>query len=217
MGKKSKYPAYSSGSVELNGNTIASVVKKDGNTISSSYNMGKTEKDIYNKVQSGLSNSLSGLFEISDEKTNQWNKQLDAYRKTGLEEINQTYTPMETSLKNDIASRFGNFDNSIFMENLNTITDKKAKAYADLSDNLLKREDELYTQEITNRIGYISLLTGLNETINANILNYMTVAQTNSNSGNNYNNQAYNAGVAATNSWVNTGLNLLNTASRFVL
>ncbi len=216
MGKKSKYPAYSSGNVELNGNTLASVVKKDGNTISSSYNMGNTEKDIYDKVQSGLSNSLSGLFEISDEKMNEWNKQIDAYRQTGLDEINQTYTPMETNLKNDIASRFGNFDNSVFMENLNAITDKKAKAYADLSNSLLMREDELYTQELTNRIGYISLLTGLNESINSNIINYMNVAQNNANSGNTYNNQAYNAGVAATNSWVNTGLNLLNTASRFV-
>ncbi len=94
MGKKSKYPAYSSGNVELNGNTLASVVKKDGNTISSSYNMGNTEKDIYDKVESGWSNSLSGLFEISDEKMNEWNTQIDAYRQKGLDEINQTYTTM---------------------------------------------------------------------------------------------------------------------------
>lgn len=193
MGKKSKYPEYSSGSVVINGNTVASTTKNDNNTISSSYNMTDTEKNIYDSIQNNLASSLGSLFEISDATQEQWQNQLDAYKQEGIEQINSIYTPMETALKNDIASRFGNFDNSIFMDNLSNITDNKAQAVADLSDSLLMKQDELYTTELANRINYITLLSNLNTTMNNNILSYMQAAQSNADSGNNYNANAYNA------------------------
>lgn len=193
MGKKSKYPEYSSGSVEINGNTVATATKKDDNTISSSYNMSDTEKNIYDGIQNNLASSLGSLFEISDSTQKQWQNQLEAYKQEGIDQINSIYTPMETALKNDIASRFGNFDNSIFMDNLSNITDNKAKAVADLSDSLVMKQDELYTNELANRINYVTLLSNLNTTMNNNILNYMQLADSNANSGNNYNANAYNA------------------------
>ncbi len=204
MGKKSKYPKYSAGTVEINGNTVASTTKKDKNTISSSYNMNDTEKSIYEGIQNNLSNSLQNLFSISDEKQKQWNEELDAYKRNGIAEINDIYTPMETSLKNDIASRFGNFDNSIFMDNLSNITDNKAKAVANLSDSLLMKQDELYSTELTNRLNYISLLNSLNTSMNNNILNYMQMGLTNAESGNNYNDRAYQASLQQQQAFANT-------------
>lgn len=192
MGKKSKYPNYSSGNIVVNGNTVASTSKNDG-SINSSYNMSDTEKNIYNSIQNNLETSLGNLFEISDEKQQMWNNQLDAYKQEGINQINSIYTPMETALKNDIASRFGNFDNSIFMDNLSNITDNKAQAVADLSDSLLMKQDELYANEMANRINYITLLSNLNTIMNNNILSYMQAAQSNAESGNNYNANAYNA------------------------
>ena len=176
MGKKSKYPNYSSGNIVVNGNTVASTSKNDG-SINSSYNMSDTEKNIYNSIQNNLETSLGNLFEISDEKQQMWNNQLDAYKQEGINQINSIYTPMETALKNDIASRFGNFDNSIFMDNLSNITDNKAQAVADLSDSLLMKQDELYANEMANRINYITLLSNLNTIMNNNILSYMLAAQ----------------------------------------
>lgn len=46
MGKKSKkYPEYSTGSISVNGNTVATTKRdKDNNVVSSSYNMSATEK-----------------------------------------------------------------------------------------------------------------------------------------------------------------------------
>lgn len=213
MGKSSKYPKYSTGSIEINGNTVASTTKKDNNTISSSYNMSNTEKEIYNNIQQGLSSSLANLFEISDEKQNQWQEELDAYRKSGIDEINSIYTPMETNLKNDIASRFGNFDNSIFMDNLSDITDNKAKAVAGLSDSLLMKQDELYSTEMTNRLNYISLLSSLNSTMNNNMLTFMTAAQSNAESGNNYNDRAYQASLQQQNAFANTLNAIANVGS----
>ena len=204
MGKKSKYPAYTTGNIVVNGNTVATTTKNK-NGVSSSYNMSDTEKDIYNSIQKGLSTSLSNLFEISDEKQKQWNSELDAYKRKGLQQLDSIYTPMETNLKNDIASRFGNFDNSVFMDNLSKITNNKAQAVADFNDDLLSKESELYSSEIANRINYITLLSNLNSIMNNNILNYASAAIGNSESGNNYNHQSYTASNQNALNWYNAG------------
>lgn len=193
MSKKSKYPSYSAGTVTINGNTVATSKKKKNN-VTSSYNMGDTEKSIYDGIQDNLETSLKNLYTISDEKQQQWNDELDAYKKAGIEEINSIYNPMINNLRDNIASRFGNLDNSIFMDNLNTITDKQAKAVSDLSDNLLTKQDELYTKEMQNRMNYITLLSNLNTTMNNNMLTYMQMAQSNSASGNAHNQNAYKGG-----------------------
>lgn len=194
MGKKSKYPKYTTGSVNINGENVSKSNKKN-NTVNSSYTMNDTEKSIYDGVQSNLATSLQDLFSISDEKQEQWNNQLDSYKKSGIQEIENIYNPMQTALKNDIASRFGNFDNSIFMDNLNNITQNKAQAVADLSESLLQKEDELYTTELANRLNYISLLSGLNTAMNNNMLSYMQLANANSSAGNSYNANAYQASL----------------------
>lgn len=205
MGKKSKYPEYSSGSITVNGQTVSTTQRdKNNNIVSSNYNMSDTEKNIYDSVQNNIYSSLGNLFTITDEKQKQWNSQLDAIKSQGIEEINDIFTPMETNLKNDIASRFGNFDNSVFLDNLNEITDKKSKAVSDLSNNLLAIQDTLYNEELANRINTISFLNNLNSAMNNNILNFTNAAGSNANSGNNYNNSAYNANYNASNSWLNT-------------
>ena len=81
MGKSSKYPNYATGNVSINGNTVAST-SKDNNTINSSYNMTDLEKSIYDGVQSNLSQSLSNLFSISDEKQKQWNSSIESKRQS---------------------------------------------------------------------------------------------------------------------------------------
>lgn len=192
MSKKSKYPSYSSGSVTVNGKEVAST-KKSGNKIDSSYNMTDAEKSIYDGIQSNLASSLNNLYSISDEKQEQWNKELEAYKKAGLKEINDIYTPMVNNLRDNIASRFGNLDNSVFMDNLDTITDKQAQAVSDFSNDLLTKQSELYSSEIANRLSFISLLGNLNSTMNSNMMNYMQMALANSESGNNYNQNAYQA------------------------
>ncbi len=195
MGKSSKkYPEYSTGTITINGKDVATTKRdKDNNVVSTSYNMSDAEKRIYNSIQSGLNSSLNNLFTISDEQRKEWNSQLDALKNQGIEEINSIYTPMETNLKNDIASRFGNLDNSVFLDNLNEITDKRAKAVATLSDSILSTQNELYAEELQNRINTITLLSNLNSVMNNNILNFANAANSNSDSGNNYNNSAYNA------------------------
>lgn len=191
MGKRSKYPSYSSGAVTINGKPVATVTKEDG-TITGKYNMTGTEKALYNNIQNSMNSSIKNLFNFTKNQ-DLWNKQLDAYKNQGIKEIESIYTPMETSLKNDIASRFGNLDNSIFLDKLSNITDNKAQAVASLSDSILTRQDELYRNELTNRINYLTLLSGLETNIDNRALTYLNLAKSNADSGNNYNAQSYQA------------------------
>ena len=193
MGKSSKYPNYATGSVTINGKTVATTTKDKNGTISSNYNMTGTEKNMYNNIQKNLNSSISNLFNITDANKKEWNEQLNTYKQQGIDEINNIYTPMETNLKNDIASRFGNLDNSIFLDKLSNITDNKAKAVSNLSDNLLLKQDQLYSTEIQNRINYISLLSSLESGMTNKMFSYINQARQNTESGNNYNSQAYNS------------------------
>lgn len=212
MGKKSKYPEYSTGTITVNGKTVASTTKdKNHNVVSSNYNMNDNEKKIYDSIQSNLYSSLSSLFDITDADKKTWNSQLNAMKSQGIQQINDIYTPLETNLKNDIANRFGNLDNSVFMDNLNEITDKKSQAISALSNTLLAAQGDLYSNELNNRINSISFLNNLNSAMNNNILNFTNAAMNNSTSGNNYNSNAYNA----TNSG-NLWSNLLKTGNTFV-
>lgn len=191
MGKKSKAPSYSTGNVTINGKNIATVTKNKNGEIQSTYNMSKSEKDMYNSIQNSLNNSLANLFTITDADKTSWNQQLETYKKNGIQQINDIYTPMETSLRNNIAGRFGNLDNSVFMDNLKNITDNKAQAVSSLSDSLVMKENELYANEISNRMNYISLLSGLSNDMNNQIMSYLNLAKSNAESGNNYNTKTY--------------------------
>ena len=192
MGKSSKYPSYSGGAVSINGSNV-SRTSRSGNSINSDYTMNQNEKKIYNSVQNNMANVLQDLFTISDPLRTEWQNQLSAMKNVGMQNINDIFNPLQITLKNDIASRFGNLDNSVFLDRLNSITDSKSKAIADLSNNLALAQSNLYNQEIQNRMNLLALLDGLNNSINNNILSYIGLANQNANSGNQYNNLAYRA------------------------
>ena len=106
-------------------------------------------------------------------------------------------------MKNDIAARFGNLDNSTFLNNLKKITDSKSQAVAQLSNNLSLAQNDLYTQELQNRMNMISFLNGLNNSFNNNILSYMGLANQNSSSGNSYNQIAHSKNLENYNNMMN--------------
>jgi len=213
MGKNSK-PSYSAGTVSINGNTVASNYKK-GNTVTSNYNMPKTEKSLYDYAQNALLNSLPQVNVFSADTRNDINSQVEAYKNKGLQTINDTYNPLLQNLKTDIASRFGNLNNSVFFDNLNSIENNRANAISDLAQNVEAQRSELYNNELSNRYNYLNFMNSLQNMITSNMINYMNMAQNNSASGNSHN-QA-NANNVANNAQAAFGdlLNLANTVLQF--
>ncbi len=192
MGKSSKYPSFSGGTISVNGTDKATTNKK-GNNVISNYNMSDAEKNIYNYAQNSLADSLSSVNVFDEDTKKNLQSQLDAYTKNGQKLINNMYTPMLDDLKNDIASRFGNFDNSIFMDNLNEIESNRAESMNNLAQDVLSKRDELINNELNQRYTYLGFLQDLQSSINSNILNYISGSQQNSSAGNDYNARAYAA------------------------
>ena len=196
MGKSSKYPSFSGGSISVNGENKEKK-KKKGNTVVSNYNMSDAEKNIYNYAQNSLANSLPSVNVFDEDTQKNLQSQLDAYTLNGQKLINNMYTPMIDDLKTDIASRFGNFDNSVFMDNLNEIESNRAESINNLAQDVLAKRDELVSNELAQRYTYLGFLQDLQNNINSNILNYIAGSQQNSAAGNDYNARAYAANQAS--------------------
>lgn len=192
MGKSSKYPSYSTGTISLNGQTKSSTYKK-GNNVVTNYNMSDAEKKAYDYAQNSFADSLSSVNVFDGNTQKNLQSQLDAYTLNGTKLINNVYTPMLNDLKTDIASRFGNFDNSVFMDNLNSIESNRAEAVSDLAQDVLAKRDELVSNELSQRYTYLNFLQDIQNQTNSNVLNYASSSQQNSASGNSYNAQAYAA------------------------
>ena len=159
MGKTSNSPSYSGGTVNINGQT----------------------KDY---AQNSLADSLSKVNVFDEDTKKDMQRQLDAYTANGQKIINNLYTPMLNDLKTDIASRFGNYDNSVFLDKLNSIEANRADSMNSLAQDILAKSDELKQTELTNRYKYLGFLQDIQNSIDTNILNYVGAARQNSTSAN---------------------------------
>ena len=192
MSKTSSYkPSYTSGSVSINGQNKATTTKS-GNAVYGNYNMNDYEKELYDYAQKTLPQLVQNVNTFSPEAMQSINNQLDVYKRQGQNCINQIYTPLINNLKNDIASRFGNLDNSMFMNNLNNIENNRSNAVAELADNLLSRQNELVNNELANRYNYINLLNTLQNQYNNYALSMLNSSIGLGNTGLAYNNSVAN-------------------------
>ena len=189
------YPSYSSGSVSINGDKKATVTK-NGNEIASNYNMNDSEKSMYDYAQSSLANVLPQLNVFDDSTKLGIQNQVEAYKQNALTSLDEIYKPMLTSLKNDIASRFGGFDNSMFMDNLGSLENYRTSALSKLVQDVNSYQSDLYNNELSNRYNYVNLLNNLVNGTQNNALNYISNAFSNASSGNSYNLGNYNSQLA---------------------
>lgn len=186
------YPSFTNGQISVNGTPVANSTLANG-VINSNYNMSDVEKYIYNYAQNTLANILPQLNVFSPDTMGSLQSQIDAYTNQGTNTIDSIYAPMIKSLKNDIASRFGNFDNSIFMDNLNSIESKRSQAVSSFAQDIMSKRNELINNELANRYAYADFLSQIqNQTAN-NILSYISAALGSSSNANSYNNNLYSA------------------------
>ena len=166
MSKTTSYkPSYANGSYSINGKTKAQTYK-DGDTVKSNYNMNKYEKSFYDYAQKNLAQILPQLNTFSPETLKGIQSQLNAYQNQGEKSINNIYTPLLNNLKTDIASRFGNIDNSMFLDKLNNLESSRANSIAQLAESLLSKRNELVNNELSNRYNFVNLLNSLQNQYN---------------------------------------------------
>ena len=186
------YPSYVGGQVSINNQPKATSGFANG-AINSNYNMTDSEKAIYDYAQNTLASILPNVNTFSPDTLNALQSQLNAYKSNGENTINSIYTPMIKSMENDVASRFGNFDNSIFMDNLNNIESKRSNAVSAFAQDVLAKQSELEGNELNNRYNFINLLNGLQNQTYDNALSAINTALGSTSNANTYNSNLYNA------------------------
>lgn len=192
MSKTTK-PAYANGNFSINGKTKATTYRS-GDTVRSNYNMNNYEKTAYDYAQKTLAEILPQINTFSPETLKGFQSQLNAYQNQGEKSINNIYTPILNNLKNDIASRFGNIDNSMFLDKLNNIENSRADAISQLAESLLSKRNELINNELSNRYNLVNLLNTLQNQYNNNAMNSISTALNVANSVKGYNQQTSNGG-----------------------
>ena len=146
-----------SSSITVNGQNKSSA-SSTKNGVKSSYNMDPYEQAAYNFAQKSFYENMPNVNVFFDETVKNLNNQVNAYLNQGINTIQNTYTPMIREMQNDVARRFGNVNNSIFMDNLNDIESKRAGAISDLAQNVEAKRNELVNNELANRYDYINFL-----------------------------------------------------------
>ena len=184
MGKSSSTPvqSYANGVVSINGEQKASQ-KKIGDTVYSDYNMSDSEKKIYDFAQNSFLENLPNINVFSENTQKNLQNQLNAYTQSGLNAIQNYYTPMLSNLKTDIASRFGNFDNSVFLDKLSSLDSNRADAMNSFAQDIMAKRNELINDELSNRYNYLNFLNGIQNQYGANAFNYLSQAGNASSSG----------------------------------
>ena len=161
---------YSSSTLNLNGQTKATT-RQVGSHVFSDYNMNPYEKALYDYSQKTLSEIAPNVNVFSPELLKNMQTQLDTYQKQGQRTINEMYMPMLNNLKNDMASRFGNIDNSMFLDKLSGIENARSNAIAQLAEDLILKRNDLINNELSNRYDYINLLNTLQNQYTADMYN----------------------------------------------
>ncbi len=204
MGKTSKNtttatPSNSSSVISVNGTPLVTT-KTDGGSISSNYNFSDAEKATNDYVQNALLSGIASINTFLPETINNINSQIDAYTQSGIDTINDTYTPMIKSLEEDVASRFGNLDNSIFLDSLGGLESKRSDAMSDLAQGILSKKSELIDDELNRQYSYLNFLTDYKDQTFSNMITALELGKSSLSLNNDYQSDVYNYSNASNSS-----------------
>ncbi len=196
MGKTSKssntnnYPKSSSSTFSVNGNPLVTTTT-NGTSFSSNYNFSDAENATNEYVQNAILKGLSSVNTFLPETIENINSEIDSYTKRGVNTINETYTPMIQDLEESVASRFGNLDNSIFLDNLSGLESKRSDAISNLALDVESKRSELIDDELERQYNYLNLLTDYKDQTYKNVLASMELGKSALSSNSKYNSDLY--------------------------
>lgn len=159
------------GSIGISGGPSATY--SNGN---STLKLNAAQQKAYDYAQQSFADNLNSINVFSPEVYNQLKSQVDAYKNNALDQLNDIYTPMLESVRNDSAKRFGNLDNSVFLHNLDSLENKRAKAVSSLAQDVASKQDELIREQLQDRYDYLNFLNSYQNQVLNNALNIASMA-----------------------------------------
>ena len=207
MGKSSSSaPSFQGGTININGQNRVKTYQRGGSVVTD-YKMTDAERDMYDYAQKSFADSLKSVNVFDDDTKKNLQDEVNAYTLQGQKMINNMYTPLLENLKNDVASRFGNLDNSVFLDKLNSIESKRADSMNSLAQDILAKQDDVVKKELTKRYTYLSFLQDVQNQINSNMYNLINASKQHNSSGNT-NSQNSNSNSMDMSNYINLATNL---------
>lgn len=197
MGKQTKsvsYPSNTKSITNINGMPVAESYIKNG-TMYSNYYSTPQQQELDNYINNAISSALPQLNSFLPETIEAMNKEMEAYTQKGVNYINNLYTPMIQKVQNDSAARFGNLDNSIFLDNLNKIESKRSDAMSSFTQDVQSKQNQLANNELQKQYNYLNMLMNYQNQNLQNAYNAARLNQSNLSMNNAYQNNLYNANL----------------------
>lgn len=136
------------------------------------------ESQVYNDAMSALADILPSINTIDATTKNAINSEIEAYMQSGVNNINNEYNSELSDLQDNSASRFGNLDNSMFLDGLGNLQNERASAVGDFANQAQSKEADLVSNALDKNYSYVDLLTQI---INDYYNNADTLSKTYSN------------------------------------
>lgn len=119
------------------------------------------ESEVYNHAISALANLLPSINTVDSTTQNSIDSEINAYKQSGVDELNDEYNSDLSDLQDDSATRFGNLDNSMFMSGLSNLQNERAKSTSDLENTVESKEYDLLSNALSQNYSYADLLTDI--------------------------------------------------------
>ncbi len=165
-----------SGSLSISGGPTATY--KNGKT---SYSLTPDQQKAFDYAQKSFAEQLGSINVFSEDTQKQLNNQVNAYKQNALKELDALYAPMIKNVREDSAKRFGNLDNSVFMNNLYTVESNRADAMNNLVQDVSAKQNELINEELQNRYNYLNFINNYQNQILNNALSLAGLANSSAN------------------------------------
>ena len=165
-----------SGSLSVSGGPTATY--KKGKT---TYTLSENQQKAFDYAQKSFAEQLGSINVFSEDTQKQLNNQVNAYKQNALKELDALYAPMLKNVREDSAKRFGNLDNSVFMNNLYTVESNRADAMNNLVQDVSAKQNELINEELQNRYNYLNFINNYQNQILNNALSLAGLANSSAN------------------------------------
>ena len=183
-------PDYSGSNVNIGGSNAYSGMLNGQHV--SNYKMSDSDSQIYNYALDSIAKILPSINTFSPETLLGFENSINAYKDSGIKKIDSYYDKSLSALKNDIVSRFGNLDNSMFNQSLNNLEQNRADSVSNFAQSIMAKQNELISNELNQRYALVNFLNGLSNNIYTKALNTHGLALNGSSKLNRYNNNLYN-------------------------
>lgn len=163
-----------------------SKVSSTNSTISQ--NASDYKSEIYDYALSALSSLLPNINTVDSESQSDISSVLDSYTQSGVEDINKYYNSELYDMETDSASRFGNLDNSIYLDNLSGLSSERSDAVNSFEQDVQTMQSDLTSDVIDQNYTYADLLCDIindyysNSSTSANIYSLLNKGTSNSSS-----------------------------------